>query len=406
MNLAKLSIASLRFRALSNGVNVVVLALGIATIVTLIRLDNQIECQFKRDLAGIDLVVGAKGSPIQLILSSVFHLDIPNGNIPLEEAKKLESNPLIKEAIPISLGDSYHGFRIVGTTPVYLTHYGAEFAEGGNWNQPLEAILGNDVAQVSGLHLDDSFVGTHGVNGEGEEHEKFPYRVVGVLKPTGSVLDRLVLTSLESVWTIHELPDEDEPEEMAKAAEHGGKMPLEITSLLITYRSPYAAAKLPRLIDKTSSMQAASPAFETARLLKIIGFGTDTVRAFATVLMVIAAAGFFVALFNAVNDRAYDIALMRSLGATRRKLVGFVLAEGLLLGLAGAILGLVLGHGLSFAADAWIEHSRHVTLPHAGFQPYEVLVVVTALGISAVAAVAPSVIAYRVDVAQVLSRGA
>lgn len=405
MNLIRLSLCSLRFRALSNGVNVVVLALGIATIVTLLRLDTQVEGRFHRDLAGIDLVVGAKGSPIQLILSSVFHLDIPNGNIPLAEAEKLEKNPLIKEAIPISLGDSYHGFRIVGTTPAYARHYKAEFAQGTDWSKPLEAVLGSDVARASGIHVGDSFVGTHGINGGGEEHEAFPYRVVGILKPSGSVVDRLVLTNLESVWKIHALPDEDEPEEMAMAAEHGGKMPREVTSLLISYRSPFAAVKLPRLIDKSSSMQAASPAFETARLLKIVGFGTDAVRLFAVVLMAIAATGFFVALFNAVNERAYDIALMRSLGATRRKVVGFVLVEGLLLGLMGALLGLALGHGLSFGVEAWIEQTRHMTLPHVGLQPYEGLVVLIALGISAVAAVAPSVIAYRVDVPQVLSEG-
>jgi putative ABC transport system permease protein len=219
------------------------------------------------------------------------------------------------------------------------------------------------------------------------------------------VVDRLVLTNLESVWKIHELPDEDEPEEMAKAAEYGGKMPREVTSLLISYRSPFAAVKLPRLIDKSSSMQAASPAFETARLLNIVGFGTDAVRLFAAVLMAIAATGFFVALFNAVNERAYDIALMRSLGATRRKIVGFVLVEGLLLGLMGALLGLVLGHGFSFGVESWIEQSRHMSLPHVGLRPYEGLVVLIALGISAVAAVVPSVIAYRVDVPQVLSEG-
>lgn len=406
MNLARLSLASLRFRGLSNGINVLVLALGIATIVTLLRVDRQVEARFHRDLAGIDLVVGAKGSPIQLILSSVFHIDIPNGNIPLEEAKKLEKSPMIKEAIPISLGDSYHGFRIVGTTPAYARHYGAQFTQGTDWTKPLEAVLGSDVAHASGLHLGDSFVGTHGINGGGEEHEAFPYRVVGILKPSGSVIDRLVLTNLESVWKIHEFPDEDEPEEMAKAEEHGGKMPLEITSLLITYRSPYAAVTLPRLVDKTSSMQAASPAFETARLLKIVGFGTDAVRLFAVVLMVIAAAGFFVALFNAVNDRAYEIALMRSLGATRRKVVGFVLTEGLILGVTGAVLGLALGHGLSYGIESWIEQTRHMTLPDIGIQPYEGLVVLVAIAISALAAVAPSIIAYRVDVTQVLSRGA
>jgi putative ABC transport system permease protein len=121
--------------------------------------------------------------------------------------------------------------------------------------------------------------------------------------------------------------------------------------------------------------------------------------------MVIAATGFFVALFNAVNERAYDIALMRSLGATRRKVVGFVLVEGLMLGLMGALLGLVLGHSLSLGVQTWIEQTRHMTLPEVGLQLYEGLVVLIALGISAVAAMAPSVIAYRVDVPQVLSEG-
>src|SRR5271154_3796299 len=123
MNILNLSFSSLRHNAVSNIFNILILALGIAIIVTLLHVSEQVEQRFDRDLQGIDLVVGAKGSPIQLILSSVFHLDFPNGNIPLDEAKKLRDNPLIAAAIPIALGDNYSAFRIVGTTADYISHY-------------------------------------------------------------------------------------------------------------------------------------------------------------------------------------------------------------------------------------------------------------------------------------------
>ena len=146
MNILTLSLANLKFRAMSSLFNVLILSLGIATIITLLQISRELEQRFTRDLAGIDLVVGAKGSPIQLILSSVFHLDIPNGNIPLDEAEKLEKNPLIKAAIPLALGDNYNGFRIVGTTPAYISHYAGTLAEGRLYEAPMEAVLGSDVA--------------------------------------------------------------------------------------------------------------------------------------------------------------------------------------------------------------------------------------------------------------------
>src|SRR5271170_3729671 len=155
MNILKLSVANLRFRALASFFNVLILALGIATIITLLHISQQVEQRFERDLQGIDLVVGAKGSPIQLILSSVFHLDFPNGNIPLDEAEKLKANPLIASAIPIALGDNYNGFRIVGTTTDYITHYDGKLAAGRFYNAQMEAVLGSAVAEKNKLKLGD-----------------------------------------------------------------------------------------------------------------------------------------------------------------------------------------------------------------------------------------------------------
>ena len=402
MNIVTFSLSNLRFRALSSFFNMLVLALGIATIVTLLHVSEQVEQRFTRDLQGIDLVVGAKGSPIQLILSSVFHLDIPNGNIPLDEVEKLKANPLIKSAIPVALGDNYNGFRIVGTTSDYISHYDGKLAQGQVYNAQMEATLGSEVAETNKLKLGDHIIGAHGLVNSDDLHTDFPYTIVGILQPTGTVLDRLVLTPVESVWHVHEHPDPDDLEEVAYKNEHPEK---EITSLLVTYKTPMAAVTLPRLVNKTSSMQAASPAFETARLISILGVGSEGIQLFATVLIIIAAIGFFVTLFNAVNDRRYDIALMRSLGATRRKIFAFVLTEGLTLGTFGTGLGILLGHGFAYAAQAWIEQTRHMKLNPIGFQAYELYVVLIALLISVIAALLPAIMAYKVNVARVLSKG-
>jgi len=225
-----------------------------------------------------------------LILSSVFHLDFPNGNIPLAEAEKLKANPLVQSAIPIALGDNYHSFRIVGTTHDYIRHYDGKLAAGRLYDAQMEAVLGSEVAEKNKLKPGDKIIGAHGLVNSDDLHTDFPYTIVGILQPTGTVIDRLVLTPVESVWHVHEHPDADDAEEVAYKKAHPEK---EITALLIAYKTPMAAVVLPRLVNKTSSMQAASPAFETARLLKILGVGSDAVELFAGVLIAIAAIGFF-----------------------------------------------------------------------------------------------------------------
>ncbi len=397
MNLFRLGLANLRHRRLSNALNIWVLALGMALIIVLLQSASQIERRFTQDLQGIDLVVGDKGSPLQLILSSVFHLDIPTGNIPLSEAQRIEQMPLVKEAIPLALGDNFHGFRIVGTRPNYATHYGAELALGAFWTQPMQAVLGSEVARISGMKLGQSFAGNHGLSAGGELHEQFPYRITGILAPTGTVLDRLVLTDLGSVWNVHEHPDADD------APVRPGT-PREITALLIRYASPYAAVTMPRLINQTSALQAASPAMEMARLYSLLGVGTNALRIFAGLLMGIAAFGFFVTLFQSVQDRRYDIALMRSLGATRSKLCMVLLAEGLVLGAAGTVLGLILGHLGFYLFSLWLDDTRHLTLG-VGFEPVEVWVVAGAVALSLLAATIPAWMAYRTDVVATLTKG-
>ena len=168
-------------------------------------------------------MVGAKGSPLQLILSSVYQADFPTGNIPLAEAERWRRHPLVESAIPLALGDNLAGFRIVGTEHAYAEHYGASLAAGRLWQAPFEATIGARVAADTGLAAGDRFVGSHGLAGGGAEHGAHAYTVVGVLAPSASVLDRLVLTPIESVWEVHGMTLPGARGARATRDEHGGR---------------------------------------------------------------------------------------------------------------------------------------------------------------------------------------
>ncbi len=400
LSLGRLTSANIKFKPLSAIFNVLLLAMGIAVILTLIHLNDQLDKRFTKDLKGIDLVVSGKGSPLQIILANVFHIDIPTGNIPVTEADQLKANPLVKSAIPLALGDNYNGYRIVGTNADYIAHYKGELAQGNLFSDEMQVVLGSEVAEKHQNKVGDKIVGAHGLVNSDDLHTDFPYTIVGILKPTGSVLDRLVLTPIESVWHVHEHPDEDDPEEVAYKQEHPWN---EITALLISYKSPLAAAQLPRLVNKSSSMQAASPAFEVARLNKLMGTGGDILSAFGVLLIGFSAFGLFITLYNAVNERKYDIALMRALGATRGRIFGYVMAEVLALGLIGSVIGVVLTQVFLRATAAWIHSSKHIVLePAAIFGTPEVCVMIAALGISILAGFIPAVKAYRMNIVKTL----
>ena len=267
MNLLQLAWSYLRARPLGTLLNVLLLALGVGTIGFVLIVNGQIGDSLNRDAQGIDLVVGAKGSPIQLMLAGIFHLDVPTGNIPLKSAQELAKNPLIRRVVPLSIADTFRGYWIVGTTPDYIDLYHGAFASGHVWNDRMQAVLGATVAAHTGLGVGARFAGSHGLAEGGPVHGDSVYTVVGVLKPTGTVLDRLVLANTESVWFVHEGNITDPEEKKVIEDER------QVTVLLVQYATPLAAVSLPRKINAETNMQAASPAYETARLFRMIGVG-------------------------------------------------------------------------------------------------------------------------------------
>lgn len=403
MNPLALSWAYLRARPMNAALNVLLLALGVAIIAVLLLIGSQLEERLMRDAQRINLVVGAKGSPLQLVLAAVFHVDVPPGNIKLSETVAVSANKLVKRTIPLALGDGLRGFRIVGTSADFPSLYDARIETGRAWNAHLEAVIGAEVARTLGMSVGSRFVGTHGLGKEGDAHDSSPFTVVGVLGPTGSVADRLILTSVESVWLVHMQLNEDEKPDQALAALTEDEK--EITALLVEYASPLAAMSLPRSINSATSMQAASPASEAARLFSMLGVGLDVVRAFALVLLVAAGLSTFIALYNALEERKYDLAVMRTLGATPGRLMRLVLFEGLMLGVIGTALGLLLGHLATELIGTWLAANRQPSVTGWRVIADEAWVAGLALLVALVAAIVPAWRAYRADVAATLARG-
>ncbi len=430
MNLLTLSWKYLSFRPLATGLNVILLAFGLAIITVLLLVQHQFEQKMTRDAAGIDLVVGAKGSPLQLILSSVYHIDFPTGNIKMEEAQRISRSRLVKQVIPLAMGDNVQGLRILGTNHDYLDLYAVKFAAGKAWEKPFEVTLGSESAQILGLKLGDTFSGSHGISVGSHDHDQHAFRVTGILAPSGKVVDRLVLTSIESVWYTHDEAGGAEPdtttqgEEVSIVEEEGtleegidphllpvaargfpiSDQEREVTTLLIRYRNPMAAIQLPRMINSGTSMQAASPAFEMSRLFELLGVGISLLKGLALALVVIAGLSIFIALYNSLKERKYDLAILRTLGASRAQLVALVFLEGISLTILGAIFGIAFGHGfLALIVEFTSQEVVSLVDPWI-FLPEEGLIFGYALAVGIIASLIPAWSAYQTSIAKQLTK--
>jgi putative ABC transport system permease protein len=410
MNRFKLVWAFISRKPLTWAFHALALALGVAVVTALLLVQEGLESRFRRDLADIDLVIGAKGSPLQLVLSSVFALDVPTGNIPLSEAERFSKHPLVKRAVPVSLGDNAMGFRIVGTSRAYPDIYGGTLDVGTWWTSPMEVVLGSDAARVMKIRPGDSFSGEHGLSMGGEAHRDAAYRVTGILKSTGTVLDRMILTDTASVWKVHEEAHGAAGEAEVHAHEagepHAAAEPArEVTSLLVTYKSVLGAVMVPREVKARPDLQPAVPAIEVARLNRLLGNGGDVLQGFGVGLLVLAGLGFVLTLATAVGQRASQLALLRVLGARPFMLFSLVTIEALMLGFLAGAAGLGLGWAAAtFAAQTSVNTGGPVlALPPAGLR--EVWILSGALAISLVAALGPAIAAYRTDPARVLKGG-
>jgi putative ABC transport system permease protein len=411
MSIRSLVWSYLKAKPLNTALNILLLSLGTSVITLIILFSNQLQQKITDNAKGIDLVVGAKGSPLQLILCNIFHIDFPTGNINLREAERLAKHRLVKSAIPLALGDSYQNFRIVGTSHLYPQLYKTELASGDWWKEDLEVTIGASVASGIKLKLGDQFESSHGLTKEGHAHEENKYVVKGILKPSGTIIDNLILTNVGSVWKVHDSNDSSKVEasntDQSSTLVPGSSLSdstKEITSLLLKYKNPIAAIQLPRYINTQTNMQAASPSFETARLFTLLGSGADALLGLAYLVVFISALSIFIALYNSLKERKYDLAIMRTMGASKNKLLITVMLEGITLTLSGVVIGLCMGHIVLFLFTSWMGAIQKTGLTAWVFYMEEIYILAGGLLLGFLCSLVPAWQAYRMNIHRVLSQ--
>ncbi len=420
MNLLALSWKNITAKPLSTLMSLILFALGVGMVSLLLLLNKQLEDKFEKNLAKINLVVGAKGSPMQLILSSIYHIDFPTGNISLKEANFVKKNPLVRKTIPLAMGDSYKFFRIIGTNHDYPTLYETELSEGKLWEKDFEVTLGAKVAKDLGLKLGDQFVSAHGFGEAIMQHEQHKFVVAGILKPSKTVIDQLILTNIASIWKSHDHGANDDHNHEGHDHEEGHDhdhdhahdkkdtpqaedLDKEITSLLVFFRNPIAAIQLPRLINDKTDMQAAAPAFEISRLNEMMGVGQRALRALALVIILVSGFSVFISLFNSLRERRYELAIMRVMGGSRGKLFALVILEGLIIAVLGFVLGILLSHGAMEVLAYYMQESYQYEFTGKTFMKEEWWLLVGSLLVGLVAAVLPAIQASMTDISKTLS---
>ena len=380
------------------------------------------------NLKGIDMVVGAKGSPLQLILSAVYHIDSPTGNISVEDAEEIKNNRMVGSSIDLLYGDNYKGYRIVGTEDKFLDLYNAKIKDGKKWNAPFEVVVGAKIYSKLNINLDDELISSHGLRETGEAHVSQPFKVVGLLEPSNSVVDQLIITSPQSIWDLHDEHDHDDEDheehhdedhdehehdhddedhdehehddEDHDEHEHDDK---EITAMLIKFKSPMNIIQFPRQINENTNLQAAVPSYEISRLFKLFGFGIETLTYLAYLIILVSGFSLFINLFNSMRERKYEMALIRTLGASRSQLSVMVIFESLILTISGFLLGLLVSRlGVMFVSSL-MEESLNYSLSSLYILNEEFWLLGLSILIGLISSLIPAIQVYKMNISEILA---
>jgi putative ABC transport system permease protein len=425
-----LSLRSIANRRLSVALTVVAVALAVALLLGVERLRNDARAGFAQTLSGTDLVVGARSGPVQLLLYSVFHLGNATNNVSWASIEHVAGLPQVKWLVPIALGDSHRGHRVVGTSAAFFTHYrhgagralafaaGRPFAEAPARAEDIfEVVIGAEVAARHGYEIGQRIVLSHGSVGGGiggagnaggarfAEHADKPFTIVGVLARSGTPIDRALLVSLEGIEAIHIDWLGGAPMPGVKIApEHVRKFdlrPKSVTAALVGLHSRTAVFRVQRLINSHAdeALTAILPGATLQELWGLVGIAEQALLAVSALVVAVGLAGMIAVVVASLGERRRELAILRALGASPRQVFALLAVESLLLALAGIACGLALLYGAGAVLAPWLasEHGLQLSLgwPSAG----EWRLLAAVLVASLLASLVPALRAYRYSLA-------
>lgn len=419
-------------RKVTTSLTILSVALAVGLITTVLTLRQETQRRFEEEGQMFDLVIGAKGNPLQLVLSSVYFLNQPVGNIRYDDFVKVSQEEEVKAAFPISMGDNYQGYRIIGTS-ADLINFDWEketgrprmfrVVKGRNFEKPMEAVLGSIVADNIGKGIGERFVGSHGlVAGSGHEHEHNPYTIVGILDFSGTPNDRAIFCSTESVWQIHAHGDEEghgegghaedheehgEHEghaEDCEVCEHAHDDDPELTAGVLLLQSPALRFTFKEYVNNNYNVMAVVPIDQIRQLFdQLLGTAKAVLLAIGYLVVVISALSILIGLYMAIIQRRKDLAIMRALGASSGEIFGAVLIEAFWVTVLGMAAGYILSGGVAAMLSYYLKDVIGFAVPAFAVSPDLVTSYSTVLLMGMLAGILPAWQAYRVDVARNLA---
>jgi len=398
-------------RKLTTSLTVLSVALGVGLIYSVLTLREETRKRFDDEGQSFDVVVGAKVSPLQLVLSALYFMDVPTGNILLSDYEALKKHEDVTAAFPVCLGDTYHGFRIVGTTRDLFDYQWTSastgevrapfrLAQGRFFEQSMEAVLGSTVARTEGLKVGDTFIGAHGFvqlpDDLAERHESHPYTVVGILAPSGSPNDRAIFCTMDSVWKVH--GDHASGDSKREASN-------EVTAVLIALESPSLRFQFVEYVNDAFNAMATIPINQISNLYaNVLGTAKSVLLSVGYLVVVISAISILIGLYLSILQRKRDLAVMRALGASAYEIVSSVLIEAFLVTLLGIVAGWVIGNGVCWGIGLYLTRWYGLTIGIFGMPtPEEVGAFATVALVGLVAGILPAWQAYQTDVARDLA---
>lgn len=405
---------SMTARLFSTVTTIITVAVAVGLMLLLLSLRSAGEQAFSRGAGNMHLLVSRDSSSLVSVLNGIFYASAPQRSIEWSKYEQILSSYPIDWAVPTQLGDSYRGHPVMATTPEFFSRFQPDAAtpwalrEGSFFDAEFEAVLGADVARRTGLKVGERIVLTHGVSDEGHEHPEYQYEVVGILEPTGSSHDRALFTSLESTWIIHahDRRLRENPNAERTTTEHLTPADKLITGMYIALPTR-PGSKIPAVLQQVfdmmrrdTSITVAQPGDETRKLFEIIRNMNLLFVGMAGVVMVSSGISIMLALYNSMEQRRRQIAVLRVLGCSRAQISSLVLTESALIGLLGAAVGIAVWFiGSQVAAGVLKDVLGLVVYPRLDATT-TLMIVMATVALGSIAGIVPSVMAYRTSVAR------
>jgi putative ABC transport system permease protein len=414
MNTLRIVYKNIKQRSLSSMLTILSVLLGVGLVTAILILKNESEEAFNQAATGYEIIVGPKGSSLQLTLSTVYQIGLPIQNMPIKVYDLLKNDKRVRLAIPYVFGDNYKNFRITGTVSELFSEFeykkGIRYKldEGSFFSNDFEAVIGKEVADKTGLKTGDTFSGSHGIESyEGaSEHSEKKFKVTGILSRTFTPSDRIIFVSMNSVWELHNHENENNGSEDHHIISDSMKT---ISAVLLKLKSPVFFDLLRRQINENKyegiNAQAVLPLFEIKQLFDIIGNINSVILVIAYLVIFTAAVSILVSIYNSMNERMREIAIMRSLGARRFLIMKIIIFEGMFLSAAGALLGCIAGHAAVFFLQEKISGLSGIKISGFVFSMFEVYLITGTIILGIIVSIIPAVKAYRTDVSKNLNSG-